>query len=144
MPPVVRERHGSDPAAPDLHYWRDKDNHEIDFVIPRGRGVVDAIECKWNSRHFDPDNLRRFRTLHPKGANFGVSTDITQPLDRTLADLAVTFTGLDTPASKIWPQDHLTPRPDAGGVPAGSPGCEANPGSNAQTMRSPPAGGAAA
>jgi uncharacterized protein len=103
---LVLERLGSDPAAPDVHYWRDKDDHEIDFIIPRGRGVVDAIECKWNSRHFDPDNLRRFRSLHPKGANFVVSTDITKPLDRTLGDLAVTFTGLDTLAAKMRPMDE--------------------------------------
>jgi hypothetical protein len=47
-------------------------------------------------------NLRRFRSLHPKGANFVVSTHVSKPFDRTLADLAVTFTGLDTLSARIW------------------------------------------
>jgi len=30
-----------------FHFWRDKQQREVDFVVPRGRERVDAIECKW-------------------------------------------------------------------------------------------------
>ena len=52
------------------HYWRDKSGREIDFVIPRNRDAVDAIECKWNPDAFDPGPLAAFRGIHPHGRNF--------------------------------------------------------------------------
>jgi predicted AAA+ superfamily ATPase len=39
-----------------IHFWRDKQHREVDFVIPRGRDSVDAIECKWN-----PEGVRAAR-----------------------------------------------------------------------------------
>jgi len=56
-----------------IHFWRDKQQHEVDFVVPRGRDVADAIECKWNPEAFETRGLAPFRTLHPKGRNFVVS-----------------------------------------------------------------------
>ncbi len=44
-----------------LSYWRDKQRPEIDFVLPTGRGAVDAIECKWNVDAFETRNLPAFR-----------------------------------------------------------------------------------
>jgi hypothetical protein len=76
-------------------YWRDKDGHEIDFVLPGGRGAVDAIECKWDAARFDPKNLRVFRSLHPSGKNFVVAANVQKTHTRTIGGLAVTFTGLD-------------------------------------------------
>ena len=36
-----------------VQYWRDKQGHEVDFVIaPRGRAPI-AIECKWSERNLD-------------------------------------------------------------------------------------------
>ena len=92
---IVLERLRSDPLAPKVMYWRDKDQHEIDFVLPAGRDAVDAIECKWTSARFDPKNLQVFRALHPAGKNFVVSTNVPKPFTRTVDGLAVTFTGLD-------------------------------------------------
>jgi predicted AAA+ superfamily ATPase len=57
------------PDAPPL-YWRDKSGREIDFVIPRDRDSVDAIECKWNPDAFDPAPLAAFRAIHPQGRNY--------------------------------------------------------------------------
>jgi hypothetical protein len=56
-----------------LHFWRDKQQREVDFVVPRGRDAVDAIECKWNPAAFEPRGLLAFRELYPKGRNYVVS-----------------------------------------------------------------------
>ena len=56
-----------------LHYWRDASGREIDFVVPRARDRVDAIECKWDPAAFDPGPLKLFRSYYPRGANYLVS-----------------------------------------------------------------------
>lgn len=78
-------------AVDRLHYWRDKFDHEIDFVIPRGRSEVDAIECKWNAAHFDAASLRAFRALHPHGRNFVITPGADTPYDKRYGDLVVTI-----------------------------------------------------
>jgi len=55
-----------------LHFWRDKQQREVDFVIPRGREAVDAIECKWSLDSFETRGLAAFRALYPKGRNYVV------------------------------------------------------------------------
>jgi predicted AAA+ superfamily ATPase len=54
-------------------YWRDKAGNEIDFVLPRNREAVDAIECKWNPQAFDATALALFRSYYPKGRNYLVT-----------------------------------------------------------------------
>jgi uncharacterized protein len=56
-----------------VHFWRDKQDREIDFVIPRGRVSVDAIECKWNASRFEVRGVSAFRELYPRGRNYVVS-----------------------------------------------------------------------
>jgi uncharacterized protein len=56
-----------------IHYWRDKAGHEVDFVLARSRGNIDAIECKWDPRAFDPSALKIFRRYYPKGHNYLVT-----------------------------------------------------------------------
>ena len=51
-------------------YWRDATGREVDFVIPRSRNEVDAIECKWNADQFDPTALKVFRGYYPRGKNY--------------------------------------------------------------------------
>jgi predicted AAA+ superfamily ATPase len=60
---------------PDLpiRYWRDKAGREVDFVIARPRGQVDAIECKWDPTEFDPTALQVFRSHYPAGQNYLVA-----------------------------------------------------------------------
>lgn len=78
-----------------LHYWRDKQGHEIDFVWqPRGRAVT-AIECKWSARDFDPANFRIFAKSYPKAALIVVSTDATPSFTRDYGGVKVEFTTLD-------------------------------------------------
>lgn len=74
-----------------LHYWRDKQQREIDFVIPRARSSVDAIECKWSAESFEPRNLIEFRQHYPNGQNLVVAADVNVPYSRDFAGLEVTF-----------------------------------------------------
>jgi predicted AAA+ superfamily ATPase len=92
---LVLDRLLSDAGEPEVMYWRDKDQHELDFVLPRGRGKVDAIECKWDATRFEPKNLQVFRALHPAGQNLVVATNVPKPYIREVGGLTVTFTGLD-------------------------------------------------
>ncbi len=58
-----------------LHYWRTKNQKEIDFVIPINRSETLAIECKWSERNFNDDAFQLFRTKYPKGQNWVVTSD---------------------------------------------------------------------
>ena len=60
-------------GAPKIHFWRDKQQREVDFVVPHGRDAVDAIECKWNPEAFETRGLAAFRGQYPKGINYAVS-----------------------------------------------------------------------
>ena len=60
-------------GAPKIHFWRDKQQREVDFVVPHGRDAVDAIECKWQPEAFETRGLAAFRQQYPKGKNYIVS-----------------------------------------------------------------------
>ena len=60
-------------GLPKIHFWRDKQHREVDFVIPRGRDAVDAIECKWKPDAFETRGLAAFRAEYPKVKNYVVS-----------------------------------------------------------------------
>jgi predicted AAA+ superfamily ATPase len=64
---LVLEKLLADAGEVPVLYWRDKQHHEVDFVLPRCRGEVDAIECKWEADGFEPKNLCVFRARHPVG-----------------------------------------------------------------------------
>jgi len=53
-----------------VHYWRDKQGREVDFVVVRSRDEVDVIECKWSSDAFDSTAVEAFRSHHPRGHNY--------------------------------------------------------------------------
>jgi hypothetical protein len=64
-----------------IGYWRDKQKHEIDFVVrPRRGASVVAIECKARSSRFDPAGLAAFRGRHPRGENIVVCLDLAEPV----------------------------------------------------------------
>jgi len=75
-------------------YWADKQRHEVDFVLPRGRNECDAIECKWDADEFAPRGLRAFRQSHPKGDNYVVSPQVGPAYRREVEGLEVTFCNL--------------------------------------------------
>ena len=60
------------PDSP-ARYWRDKARREVDFVLVRGRDLVDAVECKWDATAFDSSSLTVFRSRYPKGRNYLVA-----------------------------------------------------------------------
>jgi uncharacterized protein len=79
----------------DILYWRDKQGHEVDFILKRRGGAADAVECKWKESGFDPKNLSAFRTKHPSGRNFSVCNDVRGHFSRKYHDLEVIFTSLE-------------------------------------------------
>jgi uncharacterized protein len=79
----------------EIHYWREKEGHEVDFVLAhRGRRRCDAIECKWNPQAFSPASLLRLRILHPAGLNFVVCPGLGEPYRRKVEGLEITFCDL--------------------------------------------------
>lgn len=64
------------------HFWRDKQQREVDFVVPRGREIADAIECKWKPEAFETRGLAAFRAQYPKGRNYVVSPLNGPPYER--------------------------------------------------------------
>ena len=75
-----------------LHYWRDKQQHEVDFVleVARRRDVV-AIECKSAARKLDPASLMAFRRRHPGGRNLVVTLRDTDEYKRSFGEIDVEF-----------------------------------------------------
>lgn len=53
-----------------VHYWRDKAQHEVDFVLLRRGGQPIAVECKGAEEAFDARGLLAFRRRYPRGANW--------------------------------------------------------------------------
>lgn len=82
-----------DPAR--LHFWRDKSNRELDFVIRRSGNHVDAVECKYNPDRLDISSLLAFREIYPKGLNIIVSPLIKTPYAREHRGLRISYYGFD-------------------------------------------------
>jgi predicted AAA+ superfamily ATPase len=78
-------------GVPRIHFWRDKQQREVDFVIPHSREAVDAIECKWQPQAFEARNLAAFRAQYPKGRNLVVSPLSASAYDRVVGGLKVSF-----------------------------------------------------
>jgi predicted AAA+ superfamily ATPase len=80
----------------DIRYWRDKRQHEIDFVIQkRGKPPI-AIECKWSADGFNTRNLEAFRQIHARGDNFVVCRDLQRAYQRSVAGVELQFVNLDS------------------------------------------------
>jgi predicted AAA+ superfamily ATPase len=78
-------------GLPKIHFWRDKQQREVDFVVPRSRDAVDAIECKWQPDAFEPRGLAAFREHYPKGNNFVVSPLNGPAYQRSVSGMKVSF-----------------------------------------------------
>ena len=70
-----------------MHYWRDKQGREADFVLPRGRDAVDVIECKWDPAALDGSALEVFRRYYPKGRNWLCSPSAVHPWVKRVGSL---------------------------------------------------------
>jgi predicted AAA+ superfamily ATPase len=78
----------------DIRYWRDKQHHEIDFILSHRNQPPVAIECKWSASGFRPESLIAFRKQYPRGENFVVSHDVDRAFTRTHHNLTVRFVSL--------------------------------------------------
>jgi hypothetical protein len=77
-----------------LHYWRDKQKHELDFVwTPRGSSPV-AIECKWRASQFDSASFRSFQSLHPDAGCWLVAQDRDTIIRRKRGDVEFVECGI--------------------------------------------------
>lgn len=82
-------------------YWRDKQGHEIDFVIERRGGQPLAIESKWNGKEADITNLRVFTRHYPEAEAYVVCNDLTKAVVRKIEGISITFTGLKALTKRI-------------------------------------------
>ncbi len=71
--------------------WRDKQGHEIDFVVMSRDTTPIAIEVKWNADAFEAQGLRAFRALHPGNLNLVVSANVEHPFQKTMGEFIITF-----------------------------------------------------
>ncbi len=78
----------------DVHYWRDKRGHEVDFVLTPRRGKPLAIECKRSASDFDAANLLAFRKQYPQGENVVVAPDVDRTFQRSYREIIVRFESL--------------------------------------------------
>ncbi|MFN3739287.1 MAG: ATP-binding protein [Thermodesulfovibrionales bacterium] len=78
----------------DIRYWRDKQGHEIDFIVLKGGKPV-VIECKWNAEEFEIRNLRAFRRVYPEGDNLVVAENIRRPYSKDYEGIKVRFISLE-------------------------------------------------
>lgn len=79
----------------DILYWRDKQGHEIDFVVTKRREPkLIAIECKWSERDFDAKNLLAFCKHYPEAVCYVVAHDTERGYTKTIKEVKVHFVGL--------------------------------------------------
>ena len=62
-----------------VFYWRDKAQHEVDFVIRRERDRLDLVECKVNPDALDPAPVEAFRARYPEGENYLAAPAVSAP-----------------------------------------------------------------
>lgn len=79
-----------------VNYWRDKQGHEIDFIVHKNRNHDPiTIECKWSAKKFDPSNLQSFRRHYPNGKNFVVAPDINPRFEKQYDNINIAFVSLE-------------------------------------------------
>ena len=78
-----------------INYWRDKQGHEIDFIIKKRNNEIIAIECKWKSGKFDPANLLIFRKKYPNGKNYVICSDADKAFSANVKGIKVEYTNMN-------------------------------------------------
>lgn len=78
-----------------IYYWRDKQKHEVDFIVTKNQAAPMVIECKWTATDFDSTNVKIFRRHYPKGLNFVVASDVERSYFRSYDDVMVKFIKLE-------------------------------------------------
>jgi predicted AAA+ superfamily ATPase len=71
-------------AADEIFYWRDKQKHEMDFVVARRGCRPVALECKWKLQGGSRVNFASFSMLYPEAKLVVVASDAGSPrINRT-------------------------------------------------------------
>lgn len=70
-----------------VRYWRDKQGHEVDFLLTRRGKPPIAIECKWSAGHRDSGALALFGKRYPKASAFIVAHDVDRAYRRGIGEL---------------------------------------------------------
>jgi len=91
---VLNELHANLQSR-DIHYWRDKQGYEVDFVLVRAGRAPLAVECKWSASGFEPSSLQAFRRRYPEGESYVVAADVERRYRREYGGVQVTYLGLD-------------------------------------------------
>jgi predicted AAA+ superfamily ATPase len=87
-----------------IHYWRDKQQREIDFVLPGKNAAVTVIECKWSRSSLNTGNLDAFRSLYPKGRNILVTGQAGDPFDRKAGKHSISICAIQDLATSLLDQ----------------------------------------
>ncbi|MBI3314843.1 MAG: ATP-binding protein [Candidatus Omnitrophica bacterium] len=78
----------------DVRYWRDKQKHEIDFILtPRGKPPI-AIECKWKADRTEDKNIKAFLDHYPKAKVLIVAHDHKRPYSRKIENRIIQYVSL--------------------------------------------------
>lgn len=78
----------------EILYWRDKQGHEVDFIVlQRGKPPL-AIEAKWSIRNFDALNLKIFLKHYPDARAFVVASDVKKPFSQKIEGCTVEFSSV--------------------------------------------------
>ncbi len=84
-----------------LHYWRDKSQRGVDFVIDRRGGVVDTIDAKMSPDDLSSANLTEFRRLYPEGRDYVVAPYVSAPFEKRLGERIVRVVGLEAVMGEV-------------------------------------------
>ena len=97
---VLNEIHGH-LQTHSINYWRDKQGHEIDFVIRhKNNNSLSAIECKFmipvaslskSALSAIAKNIEVFRKHYPEGKNYIVASNIDIPFERQHENITLSF-----------------------------------------------------
>ncbi|MBF0484105.1 MAG: ATP-binding protein [Candidatus Omnitrophica bacterium] len=78
----------------DVQYWRDKNGHEIDFILKlRGKQPI-ALECKWQANKTDSKNIEVFLKSYPNATVLVVSNDTKQSYSKKIGTAVVKYVNL--------------------------------------------------
>ena len=78
-----------------IHYWRDKSQREVDFVVEHSTQRVDTIEAKLSPDAFEPKSLKVFREIYPNGENRLVCPFVKEPYRISKDNLPVLVCGVE-------------------------------------------------
>jgi predicted AAA+ superfamily ATPase len=66
-------------ASNEIFYWRDKQKHEMDFIVARRGSPPVALECKWKLQSASKSNFASFASLYPDARLVVTSSDAGEP-----------------------------------------------------------------